>query len=191
MVNPPQHMGAYMKYKYGGWMTSFPLISTPGTYTLAPLLSATDNCYRILSPYSSTEYFLVEYRKRSGTFESSLPGEGLLVYRINTAPSGNAAGPPDEVYVYRPGGTPTANGMPDAAGFSANSGRVELTDFTSSSSFLSDGSFGGLNLIDVGPMGDSISFTLGPRLAANPRATTSAMSTWAARATGQDHAQES
>ena len=51
MVNPPQHMGAYMKYKYGGWMTSFPLISTPGTYTLAPLLSATDNCYRILSPY--------------------------------------------------------------------------------------------------------------------------------------------
>jgi predicted GH43/DUF377 family glycosyl hydrolase len=169
MVNPPQHMCAYMKYKYGGWMTEFPVISTPGTYTLAPLQSATNNCYRILSPYSSSQYFVVEYRKRSGTFESSLPGEGLLVYRINTSASGNASGPPDEVYVYRPGGAPTANGLPDAAGLSANSGSVELTDFTSSSSFLGDASLGGLNIIDVGLMGDSISFTLGPRLAATPR----------------------
>jgi M6 family metalloprotease-like protein len=168
MVNPPQHMCAYMKYKYGGWIPSIPTISAPGTFTLAPLRSFTNNCYKIPSLYSATEYFVVEYRTRSGTFEGSLPGEGLLVYRINSNVTGNEGGPPNEVYVYRPGGTTTTNGIPDSAGFSANSGRVELSDFTGSSSFLTDGSFGGLNLINVGPLGDSISFTLGPRLAATP-----------------------
>ena len=33
-ANPPQHMGAYMKYKYGNWISTIPTISTSGTYTL-------------------------------------------------------------------------------------------------------------------------------------------------------------
>jgi M6 family metalloprotease-like protein len=155
-LDPPQHMGAYMKYRYGHWISSIPTISDPGTYTLWPLLSVTNNCYKIPSPFSSKEYFVVEYRKRTGTFERSMPGEGLLVYRINSDIIGNNAGPPDEVYVYRPGGTPTANGIPDSAAYSGNSGRVALSDITSPSSYLTDGSPGGLNLTDVGFLGDTI-----------------------------------
>ena len=157
---PPQHMGAHMKYSYGGWIDSIPTISTPGTYALSPLQSATNNCYKILSPFSWTEYFILEYRKMSGTFESSLPGEGLLVYRINTTVEGNADGPPDGVYIYRPGGSPGVAGMVDSAAYSANSGRVTLTDSTSPSCFLTDGSPGGLDLSDVGTVGDSITFTI-------------------------------
>ncbi len=79
-------MGCYMKYKYGHWLTSIPVLTTPGTYSLNPLTSSTNNCFKIASPNSATEFFVVEYR-RPGTsvFEASLPGTGMLVYRINPA----------------------------------------------------------------------------------------------------------
>jgi M6 family metalloprotease-like protein len=157
-LNPPEHMGAYMKFKYGRWIDAIPEITTPGTYTLQPLTSAVNNCYKIRSPASSTEYFVLEYRKRAGTFESSLPGDGLLVYRINPSISGNSAGPPDEVYIYRPDGTLTQNGLVALANYSQDTGRTAINDATNPSSFLSNGSPGGLSISQIGPAGDVISF---------------------------------
>jgi M6 family metalloprotease-like protein len=161
-LNPPQHMGAYMKYRYGTWISSIPRITASGTYTLNPLTSSTNNVYRINSPNSSTQYFLVEYRKKTGTFENSLPGEGLLVYRINSSVdgAGNRNGPPDEVYIYRPGGTTTANGTPINAPYSSNAGRTSINDSTNPSSFLSSGGAGGLNISNVGAIADTISFAV-------------------------------
>ena len=159
--NPPQHMGAYMKYKYAKWIASIPTISTPGRYFLHPVTSPSGNCYKIPSPYSSSEYFVVEYRKKATLFESKLPGEGMLVYRVNTARSGNANGPPDEIYIYRPGGSSTVNGSLGAAGFSQESGRGLINDNTDPPSFLSSGFPGGLNITAIGTRGDSIGFTLG------------------------------
>jgi M6 family metalloprotease-like protein len=161
-LNPPQHMGAYMKYRYGTWISSIPTIAASGTYTLNPLTSSTNNVYRIDSPNSSTQYFVVEYRKKTGTFENSLPGEGLLVYRINSSVDGdgNRDGPPDEVYIYRPGGTITVNGTPINAPYSSNAGRTSINDSTDPSSFLSSGGAGGLNISNVGAIGDTISFTV-------------------------------
>lgn len=159
--NPPQHMGAYMKYKYGKWISAIPEITTPGTYALNPLASATNNCYKIKSAVSSTEYFVVEFRKRTGTFESSLPGDGLLVYRINTAASGNADGPPDEVYIYRPDGTLTQDGNVYAAPYSLDTGRTAINDSTNPSDFLASGAKGKLDLSNVGLLGSTISFTVG------------------------------
>jgi M6 family metalloprotease-like protein len=161
--DPPEHMGAYMKYRYLGWIPSVPQITTSGTYTLQPLTSATNNCYRIASPNSSTEYFIVEYRRKTGTFESSVPGSGLLVYRINTTVndgSGNRNGPPDEVYIYRPGGSTTANGDPDNAHLGIDVLRPSINDTTDPSSFLSDGSPGGLSISAIGSAGNTISFTV-------------------------------
>ena len=153
-------MGAYMKWKYGTWIASIPEITTSGTYTLHPLTSATNNCYKIASPVSSTEFFIVEYRKMTGggTFEGNLYNEGLLVYRINSAYTGNADGPPDEVYIYRPNGTPTVDGEPWYAPLSANQARTQINDGTNPSSFLTDGSPGGLSISNVGLYGDTISF---------------------------------
>jgi M6 family metalloprotease-like protein len=159
--NPPQHMGAYMKYKYAKWIASIPTISTPGRYFLHPVTSPSGNCYKIPSPYSSSEYFVVEYRKKTTLFESKLPGEGMLVYRVNTARSGNANGPPDEIYIYRPGGSSTVNGSLGTAGFSQESGRDVINDNSDPPSFLSSGFPGGLNITAIGTRGDSIGFTLG------------------------------
>jgi hypothetical protein len=44
------------------------------------------------------------------------------------------------------------------AGMSADAGRTAISDSTSPSSFLTDGSPGGLILSDIGPIGDSITF---------------------------------
>ncbi len=158
-MTPPEHMGCYMKFKYGKWISSIPLLTAPGTYTLNPLTSSTNNCVKIASPYSAAEFFVLEYRNGAGSiFESSLPGTGLLVYRINTLTTGNAGGPPDEVYIYRPGGTTTVNGSVNSANYSSNTGRTAINDSTSPSSFLSDGGPGGLNICNVGAANATISF---------------------------------
>ncbi len=157
-LNPPQHMGAYMKAKYGQWIDSIPEITRAGTYTLKPLTSATNNAYLIRTSQSATEFFVLEYRRRTGTYESSLPGEGLLVYRINTLETGNAGGPPDEVYVYRPDGTLTRDGSVDDAPFSPASGRTAFNDGTNPFDFLSDGRKAHISISQVGTPGDTISF---------------------------------
>jgi M6 family metalloprotease-like protein len=159
-LDPPEHMGAYMKWKYGHWIASIPEITQAGTYTLNPLTSSTNNCFKIASPSSSTEFFVVEFRRKTngGTFEGSLLNEGLLVYRINTAYTGNASGPPDEVYIYRPGGTPALNGVPWLAPFSADQSRTAINDSTDPPSFLTDGTAGGLSISNVGSIGNTISF---------------------------------
>lgn len=162
MENGSGHMSAYMKWRYteNSWIASMPAITVSGTYTLHPLSSSTNNCYTIASPNSPGQFFVVEYRKKTGTFENSLPGSGLLVYRIDPSEQGNAGGPPDEVYVYRPGGTPTANGTTNNAYFSAGTHRTKINDFTNPSSFLQDGSPGGLDISNITEADTTISFTV-------------------------------
>jgi M6 family metalloprotease-like protein len=155
----PQHSGAYMKYKYTKWISTLPKITLSGFYTLEPLYSATNNIYRIDSPRSATEFYVVEFRKKNSTFEQSIPGEGLVIYRINTAASGNAEGPPDEIYIYRPGGSnTTSNGTLSEAFYNSTVGRTTINDQTHPSGFLSDDAEGGLDISDVGAVGDTISF---------------------------------
>ena len=160
-TNPPQHIGAYMKYQYTTWIDNIPTISTPGVYTLHPLTSSTNNCYRINSPYSSVEYYVVEYRRKALPFENTIYGSGLLVYRINTTVSGNSNGPPDEVYTYRPNGTPISNGTPSASHYSDLVNRTSINKNTNPTPFLTDGSQGGLNITNIKSYDSVITFNLG------------------------------
>lgn len=167
--NPPEHMTTYMKYRYGKWISSIPTIND-GIFTLNPITSSTNNCYRINSPNSSTEYFVVEYRRKTGAFEISVPGSGLIVYRINGARvgAGNADGPPDEIYVYRPGGTTTVNGTLSAAHFSADVGRTSFNNSTDPSCFLSTGAPGGIYITNIGSAGSTITFTVSSNVVSAP-----------------------
>ncbi|MCD4818153.1 MAG: M6 family metalloprotease domain-containing protein [Candidatus Cloacimonetes bacterium] len=160
------HMCAYMKWRYGDWIEEIPEITENGFYLLNPLLEPLNNCFKIPSPNSTTEYFVVEYRKQeSGTFEDNLPGSGLTISRVNTLydGEGNASGPPDELYIYRPGGTPNSNGSPNNAHFSANVGRTEFNDTTNPSCFLSNGQDAGIFIHQVGETNETISFILDPQ----------------------------
>jgi M6 family metalloprotease-like protein len=194
-TNPPQHMSAYMKWRYGKWVENVPAISLPGRYILKPVSSPTGNILRVNSPYSRKEFFILEYRKKNAVFEKGFPAEGLLIYRVDSTRSGNANGPPDGLYLYRPGGTATVNGTLARAAFSSESGQTALNDMTDPSPFLSTGRPGGLNISDVSRRGDTIAFTLGSplpavidSLAASPLAGDSILLAWRASAQYHNHA---
>jgi M6 family metalloprotease-like protein len=155
----PQHMTAQMKWKYVGWISEIPEATSSGWYELSPLADG-PNCLRVESP-DSDEYWVLEYRRKTGTFESSVPASALLVYRVNRTLWGNADGPPDEIYIYRPGGTPddAYAGSPSNGGLSG-SGRQQLNDDTNPSPFLTDGTPGHLNISQVSVPGDTIRFYL-------------------------------
>lgn len=158
-TTPPQQVNAYFKYKYLGWIKELPAITTSGTYELAPL-SAGPNCFKIPSPNSSREYFVLEYRSQSGSFDGTVPGSGLLVYRVNMTFQGNAGGPPDGVYVFRPGGAADANGSIRDAALGSHVGRTALDGTTDPFAFLTWGEHGGLALSDIGAPGDTVAFTV-------------------------------
>lgn len=170
---PPQHHTTYMKYRYGGWTSAPPVItptSTPTQYTLTAIDQNPYSCYKIASTRPN-EYYMLEYRRDTGTYESGVPATGLLVYRIISSYSGSALwgnryGPPDELYVYRPGvDANNVNGWIDNGYFSRQSGRTELYTGTDPSPWLyGDGAEeypGNLVILDVGNAGGStISFTI-------------------------------
>ncbi len=160
-AEPPQGICGYLKLRYNHWIPELTEISESGVYSLKPLTSQTRNLYKIRSPYSRSEYFLLEYRRKEGRYESSVPASGLLVYRINTeAGDGNAEGPPDEIYLYRPGGTLNKEGKWSKAAMLAPS-RTVINDTTDPYPFLYNygkGGPGGLDLFNVSADGDSITF---------------------------------
>lgn len=157
------HMGMYMKFKYGGWLQSLPVATAGNTYTLNPVSSSTNNVYKVAIPNSNSQFLVLEYRKRgSDIFEAELPGSGLLIYRIHSSYEGNADGPPDEVYIYRPNGSSSVNGQIFEAAFSADNGHTEFNAYTNPRSFLSNGNSFQININSIGYAGDTISFTVSP-----------------------------
>lgn len=79
--------------------------------------------YKFYTPFSSSEYFVVEYRKPgkkySADLDQNMSGAGLIVYRVNPAyaTDGNLRGN-DYIYVFRPddtGGNASAGDITKAA----------------------------------------------------------------------------
>lgn len=156
MANGRGHMSAHLKYKYtnGTWIESIPVITLPGRYTLKSLASNSENnAYRINCPNSTEEYFILEFRNRiiENTYDSTaLPQSGLIVYRIHEGiNSGNRNGPPDEVYVFRPGGTPFTNGNITFAAFNQNYDRTEITNTTNPRLHFKDNSETTIEITDI------------------------------------------
>jgi M6 family metalloprotease-like protein len=105
----PVHMLGYLKYAYGGWIDSVTTITEPGRYTLGPVKDSPNHLLRFDTGYSN-EFVYFEFRVKEGFYESSLPSEGLLVYRVDKDFYGNQDGYSEtsngpginEVFVFRP-----------------------------------------------------------------------------------------
>jgi M6 family metalloprotease-like protein len=172
--NPPQSMSAHIKAKYTQWTQPIPMLTQSGTVTLLPItLSQYEHAFRINSPFSTSEYFVVEYRSRNTgmLIDSNIPGSGLVVWRVNSSLNGNAQGHTDgdELYVFRPGGTLQNNGTINQAFLSAQSGRTELHEHTNPRLFLSNGASAGITILNISEADDTISFFVdldGPDLSA-------------------------
>ena len=162
----PQQMSAYTKYRYCGWIDEIPEISEPGTYVLNPVGGEKkENVAYKIRPIGSEEYFVVEYRRKEGsTFDSGLPESGLLVYRILSYTGGNVnyngATRLDEVYVFRPGGTVTADGNIEKAALSEESGRTAFGGDAEVKPFYSDGTVARFALTHISSCGETLSFNL-------------------------------
>jgi len=167
---PTVHELTYMKWRYGAWFTSIPEIiptANPTEYSLTAIDQNPYSCYKIQSN-NPDQFYVLEYRRQSGRYEVGLPSSGLVVSRIidNYAGSdviGNSAGPPDEVYVYRHGGTIDYDGFIDDANFCANAGRVEFHNETTTKPWIyinpTTYALGNLVLTDIGLSGgDTITF---------------------------------
>lgn len=158
-TNPPQHMMTYMKQYYAHWLPETPKIEDSGTYSLYPVSSEIKNGYRIGS-WNSQEEIHLEYRRIKPLFESGLPSSGLLAYKINTrfAGDGNADGPPDEVYVYRPNGDANGGGNIGDAPFNNINNHFGYN--SNPQALGTNGNFTGIDIYDIFVEPDSITFKI-------------------------------
>jgi M6 family metalloprotease-like protein len=77
----PQHFDAWSKEKLG-WLE--PAVIDPTVkqkLILAPVEDSPKECVKVLVRPDGSEYFLLENRRKKG-FDSSLPAEGLLIWRV-------------------------------------------------------------------------------------------------------------
>jgi M6 family metalloprotease-like protein len=168
----PQHHLAYMKWKYGKWFAQLPLsppvLPPSGPCSLNAVVYNPFSCYIYQLP--TGEQIWIEYRKNNGLYESRLPGSGLIIYRVDQSyyPYGNASGPPDEVYVYRPFVSP---GMPDGninfAQYAWEQTYTAINQFTDPKPFSQSmpGFIASLNIHSIGSnAGPQITFVVGTQI---------------------------
>ena len=173
-TEPPQQTSSYMKYKYGNWLDEIPVINPEdpdafGTYELEAVSweGGRRNGYLIPTGYPD-QFFFIEYRNKHNIFESEIPGSGLLIYRIDTRFDGNASWNGydyfDEVYLFRPGGTPTEAGDINHAFFNGIGSRTAFNNDTYPYPFLNQ--YSSFNwpytIADIRKVGDRMCFDLRP-----------------------------
>jgi M6 family metalloprotease-like protein len=77
----PQHASAWCKERLG-WIE--PAVVDPTVkqkLILSPIIDSNKECYKILIHRDGSEYLLLENRIKKG-FDKSVPGEGLLIWRV-------------------------------------------------------------------------------------------------------------
>jgi hypothetical protein len=155
----PTHIGAYLKYR-AGWASTVTQI-TPG---LTATATAGQNEFFILSK-NEVEYFIIEHRRQAGR-DQALPGSGLAIWHIDELGSNNneqmtptlhyecALVQADNAFDLERLGN---NGDPHDL-FRAG-GNDRFADFTSPNSRWWDGTPSGLEIHNIGPAGETITFS--------------------------------
>lgn len=132
---------------------------------------------KVKTPFSPTEYFVVEYRKKGerykfDTFDQTAPADGIIVYRVNPTykDEGNLKGN-DYIYVYRPNDTSiTASagevrnaqiGLPEYLAARQEIGSLDLDKTIADNAICySDGRNSGIYIKVTEQTADSIKFSI-------------------------------
>jgi M6 family metalloprotease-like protein/PGF-pre-PGF domain-containing protein len=80
-ANPPSHLDAWHKWAIMNWTT--PTIIDDDSSAIIDIYAIENNASLVKVPIAGTqEYFLIEYRNKSG-FDAALPESGILIWHIN------------------------------------------------------------------------------------------------------------
>lgn len=169
-MTPPQQTNSLFKYKYLNWFDSIPELTDSGTYTMQSLASGPNHAYKIASA-NRHQWYILEYRNSSDTFDSSIPGRGLLIWRYNDNVYADNANfdffsTPNELWLFRPNSAvDTIAGTVSQAAFGTN-GRYSFSPTSNPHPYLSDGTpdttFAITN-ITISNDHRSVSFNFNPR----------------------------
>ena len=175
---------AWLRSNYTKWF-DIPVVTQSCTdYSLYAASAATwetrnQQAVILKTPYSDTEFFVLEFRKKGTKIDSKeydyiAHGSGLIVYRVNTSEfASNAEDTPLKVYVFRPGDEYNSYGREAGKGdifrsfLSEECGRTSYgsadaaATLTDGALTYSDGSNSGIVISNVGSAsGDRISFDI-------------------------------
>lgn len=172
----PRYPLAYLRGEISGWF-DIPTLSTSQTgctlYSASDATTETKDQQAVIlkTPYSDTEFFVLEYRKKGNSYNETdydcgLPGSGLIVYRVDMTlrSVGNYSGAPYMIYVFRPGdrmvnGHEQGGGLVAEAYLSAQSLRTSYGSANPEDSLAdgaitySDGANSGIVISNVGEAG--------------------------------------
>ncbi|MFO7653848.1 MAG: M6 family metalloprotease domain-containing protein [Candidatus Krumholzibacteriia bacterium] len=117
-----------------GWVTPVPL-NADSTYTALRLDQNAEGSVFMSDPnFSGNEYFLVENRSRSGFYDYSVPGSGIILTHVDMdMPNGTGRfndGPPNNSYHGAWIERPLNLASPDGAAYSADAGEHQFTPTT-------------------------------------------------------------
>jgi M6 family metalloprotease-like protein len=158
------HMSSYMKKRYANWI-DMDTIKKSGIYSVKPLMNDRTGVAKLaVIPNGIVKQSLImEYRKKSGLYESDLPGSGLIVYRVNPSYTTNAdyngTTELDMLYVFRPYGAVKQDGIITDAFFSQEAGRTFVNDLSEPVRlFKSRGEVTGMGIYNINVTADSAAF---------------------------------
>ena len=150
--NRPCHPAGLHKTQHN-WITVKEVTSS-GQFDLQPYTATSGEILKLVSPkYRSGQYLLLENRTKSG-FDSDLPGEGLLVWKVDEAADMFAPEKPALLLVQADGRrqlqTPNDWNTGDAGDpFPGSSNRTDLTERGTISTSFPDGEDSGINLKNI------------------------------------------
>jgi len=129
-------------------------VTSSGTFTLAPYTASSGSVLKLTSPkYRNGQYLLLENRSRTG-FDSDLPGEGLLVWKVDETADMFAPEKPALLLVQADGRrqlqTPNDWNTGDAGDpFPGSSNRTDLSERGVISTSFPDGEDSGISLNNI------------------------------------------
>jgi immune inhibitor A len=129
-------------------------VTSSGQFGLQPYSATTGSLLKVISPkYRSGQYLLLENRKKTG-FDSDLPGEGLLVWKVDESADMFAPEKPALLLVQADGRrqlqTPNDWNTGDAGDpFPGSSNRTDLTERGVISTSFPDGEDSGISLSNI------------------------------------------